>query len=216
MFPCGVNDANVRAEDRVEIIGYDAAYTGFLRLAQYRLRIGASAGCSDEPLYRERIEGLRAAAVLPFDPATERIVLVKQFRIGALGAASGAWLLEPPGGVIDEGESPEAAARREAWEETGCRIGDLEPILSCHTSPGVSDERVDLFCGAVDARSLATNGGRRDEGESTEIVCLDLSAAIRDLGRGMLTAATLIISVQWLAVNRRRLCDLWGGRGSSR
>jgi ADP-ribose pyrophosphatase len=200
--------------DGVEIIGYGAAYTGFLRLAQYRVRIAVPGGGPDEALYRERIEGLRAAAVLPFDPASERIVLVKQFRIGALGAPSGAWLLEPPGGVIDAGESPEAAARREAWEEAGCRVRDMERILSCHTSPGVSDERVDLFCGAVDARSLATAGGRRDEGESTEIVSLDLDAAIRDLGRGMLTAATLIICVQWVAANRRRLRELWGGKGA--
>lgn len=197
-------------EDGVEIIGQSVAYAGFLHLAQYRVRVATPGGGPGETLYRERIEGLRAAAVLPFDPANERIILVKQFRIGALGAPSGAWLLEPPGGLIDEGESPEAAARREAWEEAGCRLGPLAPILRCQTSPGVSDECVSLYCGAVDSDSVATMGGRHGEGEWTEVVNLDLDTAIRDLGRGMLTAATLIISVQWLAVNRRRLVDLWG------
>jgi ADP-ribose pyrophosphatase len=196
-------------EDGVEIIGQSVAYAGFLHLAQYRVRVATPGGGPGETLYRERIEGLRAAAVLPFDPANERIILVKQFRIGALGAPSGAWLLEPPGGLIDEGESPEAAARREAWEEAGCRLGPLAPILRCQTSPGVSDECVSLYCGAVDSDSVATTGGRHGEGEWTEVVNLDLDTAIRDLGRGMLTAATLIISVQWLAVNRRRLVDLW-------
>lgn len=198
-------------ESGVEIIGRSVAYTGFLHLAQYRMRVAAPGGRTEETLYRERIEGLRAAAVLPFDPANERIVLVKQFRIGALGAPSGAWLLEPPGGVIDEGESPEVAARREAWEEAGCRLGALVPILCCQTSPGVSDESVALYCGAVDASSVATTAGQHSEGEWTEVVTLDLDAAIRDLGRGMLTAATLIIAVQWLAANRRRLVDLWAG-----
>lgn len=196
--------------DGVEIIEREGAYAGFLRLARYRVKISASGERPDETLYRERIEGLRAAAVLPFDAANERIVLVKQFRIGALNAPGGAWLLEPPGGVIDEGESPEDAARREAWEETGCRVGDMVPILSCQTSPGVSDERVDLFCGSIDAGSVATTGGRHSEGEWTEVVTLDLDAAIRDLGWGMLTPATLIIAVQWLAANRRRLGELWG------
>jgi ADP-ribose pyrophosphatase len=199
--------------DGVKLIGRTAAYSGFLRLVQYRIGISGAGGQPDRVLYRERIEGLRAAAMLPFDPVSERIVLVKQFRIGALESRSGAWLLEPPGGVIDEGESAEEAARREAWEEAGCRIGEMEPILSCHTSPGVSDERLDLFCGAVDARSVGTTGGRHDEGEWTEVVSLDLDAAIRDLGRGMLTAASLIIALQWLSVNRRRLCESWGGCG---
>lgn len=199
-------------KDGIEIIGRTTAYTGFLQLTQYRVRVATPGGGPGETLYRERIEGLRAAAVLPFDPVNERIILVKQFRVGALGAPSGAWLLEPPGGVIDEGESPEAAARREAWEEAGCRLGPLAPILRCQTSPGVSDECVALYCGAVDSGSVTTTAGRHSEGEWTEVVALDLDTAIRDLGRGMLTAATLIIAVQWLAANRRRLVDLWGGR----
>lgn len=201
-------------EDGVEIIGRSAVYTGFLHLTQYRVRVATPGGGPGETLYRERIEDLKAAAVLPFDPTNERIVLVKQFRIGALGAPGGAWLLEPPGGVIDAGESPETAARREAWEEAGCRLGPLAPILRCQTSPGVSDECVALYCGAVDSGSVATTGGRHGEGEWTEVVTLDLDTAIRDLGRGMLTAATLIISVQWLAMNRRRLVALWSGGGS--
>lgn len=202
--------------DEVNIIGRSAPYRGFLRVARYRLKIASPGAGYGTTIYRECIEGLRAAAVLPFDPVTERIILVKQFRIGALGAPSGAWLLEPPGGVIDAGETPEGAARREAWEEAGCRIGAMESILSCQPSPGVSDERVALYCGAVDAGALVPTGGRHDEGEFTEAVGLDLDAAIRDLGRGMLTAATLIIAVQWLALNRLRLRALWGrGEGAA-
>jgi ADP-ribose diphosphatase len=199
-----------------EVIERTAAYKGFLRLARYRLRIGAPAQpFHGEVLYRERIEGLRAAAVLPFDPGTGRIVLVKQFRIGALGAPGGSWLLEPPGGVVDAGENPETTARREAFEEAGCDVRDLLPILTCHTSPGVSDERVHLYCGAVDAGFLPATGGSHGEGEWTEVVTMDLDAAIRDLGRGMLSAATLIICVQWLALNRHRLPELWGRGGVS-
>lgn len=195
-------------ETGLEILEYETAYCGFLRLAQYRLRI--TTPTFDGVLYRERVEGLRAAAVLPFDPWNERLVLVRQFRIGALGAPGGAWVLEPPGGVVDEGESAECAARREAWEEAGCKLQELLPILVCQTSPGISDERVAIFCGAVDSASVPPTGGRRSEGECTEVVVLDLDAVIRDLGRGMLTAATLIIGAQWLALNRRRLRALWG------
>lgn len=197
-------------EDGLEVIGCTTVYTGFLRLAQYRLRAQFPLSAPEEILYRERIEGLRSAAVLPFDPVRERIVLVKQFRVGALAAPEGAWLLEPPGGMVDAGESPETAAKREAWEETGCRIGDLVPMFRCHTSPGFSDERVDLYCGRVDSSSVPAVGGRHGEGEWTEVVTLDLDAAIRDLGRGQLTAATLIIAVQWLALNRQQLRELWG------
>lgn len=160
-------------------------------------------------VYREGIEGLRSAAVLPYDPATRRIVLIEQMRIGALGTECGGWLQEPPGGVIDGAQTPEETARREALEEAGCRIGALTPIGLCRPSPGYSDECVMLYCGETQAAGLPAFAGRREEGEWTRVVQWDLDRALCELGQGPLTAATVIIAIQWLALNRHRLRDLW-------
>lgn len=193
----------------VEIIRREPAFEGFLRLTRYWLRIPVPGDGAAMSVYRECVEGLRSAAVLPYDPSSGRIVLVEQMRIGALGTEAGGWLHEPPGGVIDGAETPEAAARREALEEAGCRIAALTPIGRCRTSPGFSDECVELFCGEADASRLPLYGGRRCEGELTRVVAWDLDQALRELGQGPLTAATLIVAVQWLALNRTRVRDLW-------
>lgn len=180
-----------------------------MRLARYWLRIASPDEMDHVAIYRECIEGLRSAVVLPYDPVSERIVLVEQLRIGALGSECGGWLHEPPGGVIESGQTPEETARREAMEEAGCRIGALAPIGLCRTSPGFSDECVAFYCGEVDASGLPLYGGCREDGECTRVVSWEMDRALCELGQEPLTAATVIIAVQWLALNRHRLGDLW-------
>lgn len=194
---------------RVEIIRREPLSAGFLRLVRYQLDVPVPGTDSRETVYRECIEGLGSAAVLPFDPVSGRIVLVEQFRVGALGSGRGL-LLEPPGGVIEAGQTPEEAARREAWEEAGCRIGAIANIGICRTCPGFSDETVALFCGETDASNLARVAGNRAEGECTHVVVWELDRALRDLGQGPWSAASLMLTVQWLALNRWRIRELWG------
>src|SRR5438105_3720111 len=61
------------------------------------------------------------AVVVAITPEDD-VVLVREFRPGVE-----AELLELPGGVVDAGEDPLAAACRELVEETGY-AGDLEPV----------------------------------------------------------------------------------------
>ena len=79
-------------------------------------------------LVRELFERGHAAAVLPYDPVTDRVLMIEQFRIGALAAPGGPWLLEIVAGVIDPGEIPEEVVRRETVEETGCHLQKVVPI----------------------------------------------------------------------------------------
>lgn len=213
-----------------EIIAREMLSDGFLKLRRYCLalpksvsepgpevppRVAGSAGAARTLVDLECIEGLGAAAVLPYDPATGRVVLVEQLRVGALaGGLEGirdGLLLEPPGGAVAPGEAPADAARREAWEEAGCRLGAMTPIGACRPSPGYSDECVWLFCGEVNSAGLPSRGGEAREGECTRVVVWDLDALIRELGRGRFTPATLIIAVQWLALNRGSVRGLWAG-----
>ena len=60
---------------------------------------------------------------------------------------------EVPAGRVEEGETPEQAARRECWEETGCTLKDLT-YLCCHNpSNGMSDLKVHVFGARVDTES---------------------------------------------------------------
>jgi ADP-ribose pyrophosphatase len=202
----------VRLKRLIEVIRRESCFDGFLHLARYHLRHSLFAGGLGSVVVRERLESLQAAAALLYDPRLDQVVLVEQFRIGALERGDAAWTLEPVGGVVAPGEDPAAVIRRESREEAGCEILDLEPIGRCQTSPGTSAEQVWLYCGRVDASSAGGVHGLAHEGEETRVTVLDAEGAIGRLFSGGIDNATAIIALQWLALNRLRLRARWGLR----
>jgi ADP-ribose pyrophosphatase len=111
-------------DPEIEILSRERVFDGFLKLDRYRLRHALFRGGLSAELVRERMERLRAASVLLYDPDEDAVVLVEQFRIGALELGRGAWLLETVGGYVGKRESPESVARREAMEEAGREVRD--------------------------------------------------------------------------------------------
>lgn len=189
----------------IELLERRLCHSGFLSLARYRLRHSLYRGGWSEVIERERIEQLNAAAVLLYDPVRDLVVMVEQFRIGALELGRGAWLVEPPGGIVEPGCDPAGVALREAREETGCLAWDIEPIASVHVSPGFSTQRLHLFCARTDASQAAGVHGVSDEGEDIRVLVLDAGHAIASIGAGRLDTMPVIIVLQWLALNRQRL-----------
>ena len=194
---------------QVEILARETVFDGFLRVDRYRLRHGLYAGGWSRELVRERVERLRAAAILLYDPDGDAVVMVEQFRVGAHEAGEGAWLLEIVGGYVPPDESPEAVARREAVEEAGCEVGAIEPIGELYLSPGTSVERISLFCGRVRAPAGGTVHGLDHEGEDIRVEVLAAEAAIAELFTGRANSTTAIITLQWLAAHRAALRARW-------
>jgi ADP-ribose pyrophosphatase len=90
-------------------------------------------------------------------------------------------LLEVPAGVYDQqGESPEDAMRREVEEETGCRAREVERLGSILTTPGFSDERIDLFLVRADPVGEPEEGIERVEVPLREAVRMARSGEIED------------------------------------
>ncbi len=85
---------------------------------------------------REIFERGHAAVLLPFDPVRDEVVLIEQIRIAAFDTSESPWLLEMVAGMIEEGETIEEVARREAVEEAGLIVGRTKKILSYLASPG--------------------------------------------------------------------------------
>ena len=108
-------------DSRVHILDKTVCYDGFFRIERYRLRHQLFRGGWSREITRELFERGHAAAVLPYDPLLDAVVLIEQFRIGALETPGDPWLLEIVAGVIDKpDETPEDVVRREAVEEANC------------------------------------------------------------------------------------------------
>jgi len=193
----------------LEVITREHCFSGFLRLVRYRLRHSLFAGGWGPIIERERIEYLNSAAAILYDAMRDQIVMVEQFRIGALEHGRGAWTLEPVGGVLRAGEDASEVVRREAMEEAGCKVLDLEPIGAYHVSPGTSADRVRLFCGRVDAALAGGIHGLREEGEDTRVTVIDTEQAMKELYAGRIDTSVAIIAIQWLVMNRARLQVKW-------
>ena len=95
-----------------------------------------------------------AAAVVPMkDDRT--VIMVRQYR-----HAVGRFIYEIPAGKLHPGEDPRACAAREVEEETGYKVGRLEPILSFLTTPGFTNEIIHIFVGDGTLAGHAKSGGR--------------------------------------------------------
>ncbi len=196
--------------DDVEIIAREAAYEGRFRLDRYRLRHRLFAGGMGPELTREVFERGHAAALLPYDPVLDQVVLIEQFRIGAYAAGRTAWLTEVVAGIVEAGETPAEVVRRELTEETGLElIGAPEPVTEFLVSPGGTSETVTLFCGRVDASTADGIHGIKDEGEDIRVLVLPVAEALARLKAGRIDNSPAIIALQWLALNREALRRKW-------
>lgn len=193
----------------VEIMEKSTCYQGFFQMEKYRLRHRLYSGEMGPEISRELFERGHAAAVLLYDPALDVVVLLEQFRIGALQDEGGPWLLEVVAGMIEEGESPEGVALREAREESGCHVVELVHICDYMVSPGGTSERISLYCGRVDSRAAGGIHGLDAEDEDILVRAVPYAEAWSLLEQGQINSASPIIAMQWLALNRVRLRDLW-------
>jgi ADP-ribose pyrophosphatase len=194
---------------RLEILDKKPRYRGFLTVHQYRLRHELFAGGWSPEIMRECLDRGHAVAVLPYDPGRDEVVLIEQFRIGALGMSSGAWLLEIVAGMIEAGEGKSEVARREAVEEAGCELRELVPICEYLNSAGGSSETIALYCGRVDASGVGGIHGSPAEHEDIRVHVLPRVEAFDLLRQGGIVSAAPIIALQWLALNHEQLRERW-------
>jgi len=195
--------------DSVDIIERETCFQGFYRLDRLRLRHQQFAGGMGPLLIRELFVRPDAVCVLPYDPLNDAVVLVEQFRIGALEKSENPWLLELVAGLIDTDETPEAVARREAVEEAGLTLGELWPVHCYYPSPGGSDERVHLFVGRCDSSSAGGIHGLAEEGEDIRVHVLSFEDARQACTDGRINNAASLIALSWLALNREQVRAKW-------
>lgn len=195
---------------QVEVLTRETVFQGYFRIDRYQLRHEQFAGGLGTQVLREVFERGQVAAVLPVDPVAGRVVLIEQFRPGALAAGHDPWLLECVAGIIEQGELAADVCIRETQEEAGCVVTDLLPIAApFFSSPGACSETVSLFCGRVDASTAHGLHGLADEGEDIRVGTWPIDDALQLLADGRIVNAKTIIALQWLALNRDALTQRW-------
>ncbi len=146
----------------------------------------------------EMIRHPGASAVVPFltDPAGDdpTVLLIRQYRY-----AAERYLYEVPAGRLDPGEAPDACARRELREETGCQAERVEHLITMYTTPGFTDEKIHLFM----ATGITRGEDAREADEFIETETMPLSRALSLVERGEIqdgkTALTLMYAAGFKA-----------------
>ncbi|WP_245944343.1 NUDIX domain-containing protein [Marinospirillum perlucidum] len=180
-----------------QILENKPVFQGFFSMHRLRLKHRRFAGDWTPVMSRELLYRGQAVGVLAYDPHLDQVVLVEQFRVGAL-ESDNPWLIEVIAGLVEEGEEPQEVAVREAQEEAGLTLTGLRHLYTYYSSPGGTDEQVLLFCGLVDSSQAGGVHGLVEENEDIRVRVLAREDAFSEACRGQAGNAMTLIALQWL------------------
>lgn len=203
------NDGPCFSREDVKIINVKTVYDGVFRVRKYLLKHRVVEGGWTRELTRECFERPPAVGVLLYDPYKDHVVVVEQFRIGALDSPEGPWQIELVAGIMEKGETAEAVAHREVMEESGTDVLDLEYICEYYPSPGGCNEKIFLYCGGVDSEGMGGSHGVAEEGEDIWVHVFPREELWHTLQENYIQNAATIIALQWLQMNWQRLQQKW-------
>lgn len=179
-------------------------YDGYFRMHRLTLTHRRFQG-GEVHIQRELFRRGSAVCVLLYDPRQDAVVMVEQFRVGALDAPEGPWLLELVAGIVEPGETAAEVASRESREEAGLEIRQVRPISRFLPSPGGCDEWIELMFACIDADQAQGVHGLPEEGEDIKVQVLAADRAFELVRQGRIHNAPAIIGLQWLELNRHSI-----------
>lgn len=196
-------------DKQYEIVSQKNLHQGFYRLDSLEIKHTLFSGGWSEKIKRELFRRNDCVGVLLYDPELDKVIILEQFRVGAINRPGHAWLLEIVAGAIEYGETAEEVAYREVKEEAGCEVKDLREIMQFYTTPGGSSERITLYYAEVDSTQIGGIHGLIDEGEEILVSVVPADEVFVMLQNGLIDSATPIIALQWLYLNREQLRRQW-------
>jgi nudix-type nucleoside diphosphatase (YffH/AdpP family) len=152
---------------------------------------------------RETYDRGNGATILLHDTARRTVLLTRQHRfpVHVNGSADG-MLVEAAAGLLDD-DDPVTAIRREAAEELGVSVGELEHVFDVWMSPGSVTERVHFYAAPYTSRDrTGPGGGLAEDGEDIEVLELDADQALASTLTGEIADAKTIMLLQWAFLSR--------------
>ena len=177
----------------------ETGYQGFYRVDRLGFKHSLHQGGESPLIDREQFIRGNVVGVLPYDPVNDKVLLVEQFRISAMHQDTGPWLMEIVAGMIDTDETPIEVAVREAQEEAGLELHDLQLIAHYLASPGASTEEVFIYFTETDLSDAGGVFGLENEGEDILTHVVSATDAINMLKTREIRNALSIIALQWFS-----------------
>ena len=203
-----IKQATYHRED-VQIVDRTFVFQGFIQVEKVNLRHRLFNQTEyTAVISRELIQRPEAAGVLIYDDAQQKFALIEQFRIGAMDDQDSAWQLEIIAGVLDGDESPESCIRREALEESGCELKELQHLFSFYPSAGACAELFHLYSANTTLPQEGGVFGMPDEGENIQLHIIDYREIPNLLTNGRLKNAPVIMALQWLQQQIKTVKDV--------
>jgi ADP-ribose pyrophosphatase len=206
--------APIPAHPHVELVEERRVWSGHYPLDVFRFRHRRFDGSESPVRTWEMWRRGRAAALVPYDPVADVVVLIEQFRFPALAAGLDPVLVELPAGLIEDGDGPEATIHRELCEEMNLTADRLEWVGRFILAAGGADESCDLYAGriiapAADAEGIAWHGGVAEEQEDIRVRVWPATTAIEQALAGRFPNSLTTIGLLWLAARRDWLRQQW-------
>ena len=195
--------------ETAELVRHEVAFQGYFKVGRYFFRHSLHRGGQSGVISREVFERGQASAVLPYDPARDQVVLIRQFRAGSYVAGHHPFTWEVVAGIIEANETAEAMIRREAVEEAGLQIAEAMPITSVMLTPGACSESCQIFLGRIDATGVGGVFGLASEAEDILVKVLPFAEAYALVERNEVDNAVGVIALQWLALHRDEVRRRW-------
>ncbi len=193
----------------VRLLDDQTVWSGHYSMRRITLQHRRFAGGWSDPIVREVFERGDAVAVLPYDPVTDSLVMIEQFRPGAIRGDDSPWMLELIAGVVEAGERDEEVVHREAMEEAACELSELVPIATVFPSAGACTEQVRLFCGRVNKAAIGGLHGLQEEGEDILVHAVARTDALQMLADNRIPNGHTLIALQWLHIHGAALRERW-------
>ena len=197
------------SQQDLHLLKEETVYKGHFELKKMYFRHKLFSGEMSGEIVRELLIKGAAAALIAYDPVRDSVILVEQVRIGAYDPKSDSspWLLELVAGMVDKGnEDPAEVAIREAQEEAGLIVNQVEHALSIWDSPGGQLERLHLFLGLIDSSTVQSGAthGLEEEGEDILVHVVRREQAYQWVCEGKIDNVIAVVGLQWLQLNYQK------------
>lgn len=156
-----------------------------------------------ETQVREAYDRGNGAAILLYDQSKGTVVLTRQFRMPTyVNGNNDGMMIEVCAGLLD-GDHPEDCIKKEAEEETGYKVENVQKVYESYMSPGSVTEILYFFVAEYeDTMKVSEGGGAEDESENIEVLEVGFQEALNMIKTGDIKDAKTIMLLQYAQINK--------------